>query len=92
MLPSGSRSMSIGSRLATTTKSDIPGAGSFEPCLPRGHLRLEFRGPNTEHRQEDAAFVGVGRVGRDYAPGLAGGVVGQWFDVADFGGDQISQA
>ena len=41
---------------------------------PGSHLCLVFRRPNTEHRQEDAALVGVVRVGGYDAPGLAGGV------------------
>ncbi|MDT5207885.1 MAG: hypothetical protein QOF67_300 [Mycobacterium sp.] len=45
-----------------------------------------FRRSNAEHRKEDAAFVGVGRVCGDYPPGLAGGVVGERFYVAELGG------
>ena len=91
VLPSGNRSMSIGSRLATTTKSDTPETGSFGPLASRaGHLHLDFRGPDTEHRQEDAAFIRVGCVGRYYAPGLAGGVVSQWGHVIDFMGVRFS--
>ena len=52
--------------------------------LPGCHLRLEFRS-DTEHREEDPAFVGVGRIGRDDSPGLAGGAVGQGLDVTNLG-------
>ena len=42
-----------------------------------------FRRSNTEHGQEHPALVGVVRVGGDDPSGLAGGVVGERFDVAD---------
>ena len=45
-----------------------------------------FRRSNAEHRKEDPAFVSVSRVCGDYPPGLAGGVVGERFDVAELGG------
>ena len=45
-----------------------------------------FRGSNAEHRKEDPAFVGIRRVCGDYPPGLAGGVVGERFYVAELGG------
>ena len=45
-----------------------------------------FRGSNAEHRKEDPAFVGVGRVCGDYPPGLAGGVVSERLDIAELGG------
>jgi hypothetical protein len=44
---------------------------------------LVLRRPNTEHRQENPALVGVVRVCGYNTPGLARGVIGQRFDVAD---------
>jgi hypothetical protein len=45
-----------------------------------------FRGSNAEHGKEDSALIGIGRVCGNYPPGLAGGVVGEGFDVAELGG------
>lgn len=41
----------------------------------------------TQHRQQHAAFVGIGRVGRDDALSLAGRLVLEWDDV--FVGDVV---
>ena len=48
-------------------------------------LGVEFRGSDTEHREEGPALVGVVRVRGDDPAGLTGGVVGDGFDVADVG-------
>lgn len=50
------------------------------------HLGLLFRRSNTEHRKEDAAFIGVGRISGDNAACLTRGAVSKWFDIAKFGG------
>ena len=96
VLPSGSRSRSTGSRLATTTKSESPERfffGCFRaPASARSHLCLVFRRPNTEHGQENAALVGVDRIRGDNAPGLARGAVCQRFHVANFAMCQVWSA
>ena len=46
VVPSGNRSMSIGSRLATTTKSDAPETGLFVALPPAGGIYTSiFAGP-----------------------------------------------
>ena len=52
---------------------------------------VEFRRSNTEHRQENAALIGIVRVGGDDPPGLACGAVGQRLNIADFAGVRFSR-
>jgi hypothetical protein len=49
-------------------------------------LRVLFRRPDTQHRQEHAALVGIDGICSDYASRLPSGAIGQGFDVTEFGG------
>jgi hypothetical protein len=52
-------------------------------------LRVLLRRPDSQHRQEHAALVGIDGIGSDYASRLPSGAIGQGFDVAEFGGITI---
>jgi hypothetical protein len=49
-------------------------------------LRVELRRPDSQHRKEHAALVGVDGISSDNTPRLPSGAIGQGFDVAEFGG------
>ena len=69
VVPSGSRSWSTGSRLATTTKSEFPKVGVFESGRPAGAIYASsFAGPipsmarKTRHSSASFAYAATTRL------------------------------
>ena len=87
VVPSGRRSMSIGSRLATTTKS-ADGVRSASGAAEVVMAGRRVRRSDPQHRQQHPAFVGVGRVRGDDAAGGGRSLVrdGLQLVVAQIGG------
>ena len=83
ILPSGSRTISIGSRLATTTKSELPDPGKDRTRRLCAIYASSFDGQMPSIDRKNAALVSVGGVGGDDATSLARRAVGQRLHVVD---------